>query len=1072
MMPPARCLLVELDEPVPSIDWGLSALWRIIATAGGVPCWGGWIVSPGRLHDPEAFLQLLLREAREHARALALTGDLQRAFGIETAAGPRQTVSVVVCTHRRSHYLPGLLEALSKLAPPPAEVIVVDNDPGDEDCRDLVLRHGARYVREDRRGLNHGRAAGLRTAIGTVVAYTDDDCVPPPRWLARVDGLFADPSVDAVTGPAFAYELATPSQLRFELEGGFNRGFTERRFDWTTTSPGSSGAVGAGANMMFRRDRLLALGEVFPPELDAGTASQTGGDQYALYRVLDGGSRVVYDPGCYVFHRHRREPQALAHAFLGYGTGIVAASEKLIVQRRDPEALLGLRWLWSQYREALIHSLLGQRDKRSLRVAAYYFVGGLTGVGKWRRARAQERARSMAPKTSGSADAATPSVVDGCQTASVAMASAPAALPAEQHGTARAATVSVIVPTIGRSSQLAEAIWALPRPGAGLEVIVVDDRHRPSSELNAALPAGVHVIRSGGVGAAAARNLGARHATGEILVFMDDDLIAGDDLIRHHLASHEGRTDVFMIGYSLPEPVGSGWAARAAALWWHDHFRALTERRRVAPTDMLSGNVSIRRDRFWELGGFSESFGRLRREDWLFGASVLRAGLEVRFGVNATARHRYTLTTAGRLRAAAAEGLGDALLASVDPEFAAILPADAEGRRAPIVMMLARLLARKRVAAAAVGALDGLERLRLRRQWLTMFHRAQRLAYLGGRRRGDQSLGRVHTRHPARRLVVGPDLTALDFEGLFAPDLVVDDAGRERVLRADLGRWTTEHARRAARTMAANDRRRARAPSLRADGLRVAIVVHRARVDEAVITCSAAEGVPIHQCQDDESLWRRAADVAASGAAAVVWVVMPQAVLRSGIAAELRCLSDGDRVAVTVATPGKTCWRHVHDARLDSRDWLAVGSVPAIIGFRPEVLDRIGPLDLAAEPVGGSMGPGLELAHRALHAKQLMAEATVAEAHWEYHRLRPWRNAEWQRQRARGGHISTGEKKRRATGMIQAGATILLMGGSLDRRVRSRAVALGGLAHGAIMGVGSAIRRDQGGADAHMTAGR
>jgi hypothetical protein len=46
------------------------------------------------------------------------------------------------------------------------------------------------------------------------------------------------------------------------------------------------------------------------------------------------------------------------------------------------------------------------------------------------------------------------------------------------------------------------------------------------------------------------------------------------------------------------------------------------------------------------------------------------------------------------------------------------------------------------------------------------------------------------------------------------------------------------------------------------------------------------------------------------------------------------------------------------------------------------------------------------------------------------------------------------------------------MGGSRDRRVRSRAVALGGLAHGAIMGVGSAIRRDQGGADADMTAGR
>jgi glycosyltransferase involved in cell wall biosynthesis len=1055
---PARCQLVELDGPAPTIEWDSSLLWRIIATTHGVPCWAAWIVSPGRLHDPDAFLEHLLHDAREKARALALTGDLQRALGIEPPAGPRQTVSVVVCTHRRSHYLPGLLEALATLSPPPAEVIVVDNDPGDQDCRELVIGHRARYVREDRRGLDHARVAGLRATAGTVVAYTDDDCVPPRRWLARVDELFADPSVDAVTGPAFAYELATPSQLRFELEGGFNRGFNERRFDWMTISPANSGSVGAGANMMFRRDRLVALGEVFPAELDAGTASQTGGDLYAFYRVLEGGGRIVYDPGSYVFHRHRREPQILADTFRGYGAGIVAATEKLIIERRDPEALVNARWLWQQYREALVESFLGQRDKRSLRIAAYYLLGGITGVGKWPRALAEERARLAQQHTPDATDAETSPVAHVHR--SVPAAVAPAIPAEEEDDAAHDVTASVIVPTIGQSSVLAEAVRALPRPRPGLQVIVVDDRRRPSPELAAAFPAGVQVVCSGGVGAAAARNVGARLATGEVLIFMDDDLIAGDGLIRRHLTAHERRTDLFIIGFSVPEPVGTGWAAKATALWWHDHFRAMSERARLTPTDMLSGNVSIRRDRFWELGGFSEAFGRLRREDWLFGALVLRAGFEVRVDLKAAARHRYSLTTAGRLRAAAAEGWGDALLASVDQEFAGILPPEPEGRRAPAVVMLARLLARERVAAAAVIALDALERLRLRRRWLTMFHQTQRLAYLGGRWRGDRSLGRVDTRRRGQQLVLD-SCRALNFDGVFAPDLVLDDDGRARVLRADLGRWTTEHARRAARVMAANDRRQARVPRLRADGLHVAIVAQRAQLTEVVVTSSASEGVAIHECRRGESLWRRAAGAAASGAAEVVWVVMPQTVLRPGIAAELRCLSDGDRVAVTVATPGKTGWRVLRDMRLDSRDWLAVAGVPAIIGFRRDLLDRIGPLDLSAEPQGGVMGPGLDLAWRALHAAEVVAEATVVSAHWQYHRLRPWRNAEWQRQRARGSQISKDENKPRTIGMIQAAATIARMGGSGGRPFRSRLVALGGLAHGGIMGLNSAKRGDR-----------
>ena len=105
-------------------------------------------------------------------------------------------------------------------------------------------------------------------------------------------------------------------------------------------------------------------------------------------------------------------------------------------------------------------------------------------------------------------------------------------------------TVSIIVPVRNGAEHLAAC---LERVGeldpAPLECIVVDDGSEDASAA-AARRAGVRVISTGGQrGPAAARNLGARAAQGEILWFLDADVVAGRDgvaRVRSAFASKAG----------------------------------------------------------------------------------------------------------------------------------------------------------------------------------------------------------------------------------------------------------------------------------------------------------------------------------------------------------------------------------------------------------------------------------------------------------------------------------------------------------------------------------------------------
>jgi glycosyltransferase involved in cell wall biosynthesis len=725
--------IYEAGAPPVSFPFADAPRWSVLVLSDGTPAARIELPSPGA-SGPRLLAAALGRQGDAVAFRHRLRDELRGRLGAPLVDEPEHAlrISVILCTHRRPQYIQDVLGGLAQLDPAPHEVVVVDNDPGEHDCRAIVEAAGFRYVREDRRGLDNARNTGVRHATGDIVAFTDDDCVPWPAWLRSVPATFADPLVGAMSGPAFPWKLDTPSRVRMERQAPLSRGLNRLEYTWHSISINHAGGVGFGANMAFRRSVLAELGpEPFPPELDAGTPTESGGDYYVFARTIAGGHRVIYEPDMFTFHQHRPDPRALHRAVRGYGVGCSSAISKLLVEDGELETWRASWWLIAQYLRTQRRRTVGRADTVETRLSCEFIAGWLLGPRRWRRSLAQQRAIAAAaePLTTSIAAAAASLARNG--------ATPDAAAPA----------LSVVIPTHRRPEAIGRCLDHLAQQTAAaerFEVLVIDDAAPAVLRVAEVLRPGLNVrlIATGGRGASAARNLGAGEAAAPLVLFLDDDMVADPRLIERHLARHAGvATPTAVVGAYPPAPPSPSLAARSTAIWWSDTFELLRRSTSHTFMSLLSGNLSVPRDAFLALGGFSDVIP-YRREDWELGVRWTAAGHAIAYEPDAVAVHEYTLSTAARLRGAELEGFGDAKLAELYPATVGTLPVIGHTPPAAGGRLRAGAFAAWRlgpVRGAVSVALAALEAGRLREAWLRLMKLAQRASYHDGLQRAGWS---------------------------------------------------------------------------------------------------------------------------------------------------------------------------------------------------------------------------------------------------------------------------------------------------------------------------------------------
>jgi GT2 family glycosyltransferase/O-antigen/teichoic acid export membrane protein len=389
------------DLPVPSEHQPAYLQARLLVRRRGQPL--GWVSRPvvDGVVQAEALSDAICVELHEplHAHAQRDGSALDRSLaparvGSDPYGPPPpsqgERISVVVCTRDRPDSLARALESLRRLRYPSFEVVVVDNAPSSEATANLFRSQFGcdarlRYVCEPRRGLACARNRGVAEARGQIVAFTDDDVIVDPDWLAGISGGFAvSDQVACVTGLIGPAELENEAQHYFDRRYRWGTAVRRRLFDLdehedeSILFPYSAGLFGAGANFAFSRDFLLDIGG-FDEILGPGTCARGGEDLDIFVRALKGGRALMYEPSAIVWHVHRASVDELRRQMYDYGAGFAAFATKYLLDSRTVREVLvrvpaGLWSLVGSWREPGMTTRIGLVEAAGMAAGSFRYL--------------------------------------------------------------------------------------------------------------------------------------------------------------------------------------------------------------------------------------------------------------------------------------------------------------------------------------------------------------------------------------------------------------------------------------------------------------------------------------------------------------------------------------------------------------------------------------------------------------------------------------------------------------------------------------------------------------------------
>jgi len=194
--------------------------------------------------------------------------------------------------------------------------------------------------------------------------------------------------------------------------------------------------------------------------------------------------------------------------------------------------------------------------------------------------------------------------------------------------------ISIIIPIYNAEKTLDECLKAIfSSHYQHFEVIVVDDGSQDNS-LHIAYSFPCTILKlTHNKGASAARNWGAKNAKGDILLFIDADIVITRDTLDLFVDSLKKYPAVF--GMYTQKPGTNGLLSLYQNFYAHKSIRNTKD----ITAMFYSYCAAIRRELFDTIGGFDERWVRATFEDVDFGMRVVEHGYQIHLNKNIEVVH-------------------------------------------------------------------------------------------------------------------------------------------------------------------------------------------------------------------------------------------------------------------------------------------------------------------------------------------------------------------------------------------------------------------------------------------------
>lgn len=211
----------------------------------------------------------------------------------------------------------------------------------------------------------------------------------------------------------------------------------------------------------------------------------------------------------------------------------------------------------------------------------------------------------------------------------------------------------MVVPTLRRQHTLRRVLDCLERqdvPPDAFEAVVAADAEEADraglARLTRGRPYQVRVTSGSVAGASAARNSGWREARAPLILFLDDDVLPEESLVKEHLAWHRRhpQAEVGVLGYV-------GWARELKVtpfMRWLDRGLQFgygsIEGVEAGWTRFYTANVSLKRTMLERSGGFDEVSFPFGYEDIDLARRLEGLGFRLLYNKQAKAQHLHAAT--------------------------------------------------------------------------------------------------------------------------------------------------------------------------------------------------------------------------------------------------------------------------------------------------------------------------------------------------------------------------------------------------------------------------------------------